>query len=130
MSNSSIGPIYRTLSGATTQSESEPGSNGSEGVLRIHQSSSISGASVSDCLVSQPGHSLDRVSYPSVKLQSEYSTAQADWTICYQVFLSNTNNFYGSKESYRMLIIFKQIYLTPREDANLYLRYESDWTWE
>ena len=33
MSNSSIQPIDRTLSGATTLGQNEPGSNGSEGVL-------------------------------------------------------------------------------------------------
>ena len=38
------------------------GSNGNKGVLRIPQSSSITGGSPSDCLVSYPGHSL-RESY-------------------------------------------------------------------
>ena len=37
---------------------SGPGSDGSEGVLRIPQSSSTAGISLSDCLVSYPGHSL------------------------------------------------------------------------
>ena len=58
MSNSSVWPIDRTLSGATTQGQSGPGSNGNESVLRISESSSISGASLSDCLMSYPGHSL------------------------------------------------------------------------
>ena len=40
---------------------SGPGSDGNEGVLRIPQCSSITGASPSDCLVSYPGHSLGRV---------------------------------------------------------------------
>ena len=44
MSNSSIWPIDRTLSGATTPGQSWPGSNGNEGVLRIPQSSNITGA--------------------------------------------------------------------------------------
>ena len=35
-----------------------PGRNGNEGVLRIPQSSSITGTSPSDCLVSYPEHSL------------------------------------------------------------------------
>ena len=35
MSNSSIWPIDKTLSGATTPGQSGPGSNGSDGVLRI-----------------------------------------------------------------------------------------------
>ena len=36
----------------------KPGSDGTEGVLRIPQSSSIAGTSLSDCLVSYTGHSL------------------------------------------------------------------------
>ena len=35
MSNSSIWPIDRTLSSATTPDKSEPGSDGNEGVLHI-----------------------------------------------------------------------------------------------
>ena len=58
MWNSSIRPIDRTLSGATTPDQSGPGSEGNEGVLRIPQSSSITGASASDGLVSYPGHLL------------------------------------------------------------------------
>ena len=45
MSFSSILCIDRTLSGATTLSQSGPGSNSSEGVLHIPQSSSITGTS-------------------------------------------------------------------------------------
>ena len=47
-----------TLSGTTTQGQSVPGSNGNEGVLCIPQSSSITGTSPSDYLVSCPGYSL------------------------------------------------------------------------
>ena len=54
MSNSSIRPI----SGATTPGQSEPVSDDHEGVLCIPQSSIITGASPSDCLVSYPGYSL------------------------------------------------------------------------
>ena len=75
---SSIYPINRTLSGATTPGQSGPGSDGNKGVLHIPQSSSITGASPSDCLVSYPGHPL-RESYTSVEIQSGYSTAPADW---------------------------------------------------
>ena len=52
MSNSFIWPIDRALSGATTPSHSEPGSDGNEGAFHIPQSSSIIGASPSDCLKS------------------------------------------------------------------------------
>ena len=58
---SSIWPIDRALSGATTPDQSWPGSDGNEGVLRIPQSSSITGTSTSDCLISYPGHLLGGV---------------------------------------------------------------------
>ena len=51
------------LSGATTLGQSGPGNNDNEGVLYTPQSSSITGASPSDCLVSYPGHSFDAESY-------------------------------------------------------------------
>ena len=55
---SSIWPIDRILSGATTPGQSGPGSDGSERVLCIPQSSRNTGISPSDCLVSYLGHSL------------------------------------------------------------------------
>ncbi len=58
---SSIWPINRTLSGATPPGQSEPESDGNEDVLHIPQSSSIVGASPSDCLMSYLGHSLGGV---------------------------------------------------------------------
>ena len=79
MPNSSIWPIYRTLSGATTLGQNEPGSDGNEGLLCIPQSSSITGASPSDCWVLYLGHSLGE-SYPLPEMQSVYLTAQAYWT--------------------------------------------------
>ena len=57
MSNSSIWPIDVTLSGTTTLSNCGPGSNGSEGVICIPQSSRTE-ASPSDSLVLYPGHWL------------------------------------------------------------------------
>ena len=63
-----------TLSDATKPSQSRPRSHGNEGVLDIHQSSSITETSQLDCLVSYPGHSLEE-SYPSAEMQSVYSTA-------------------------------------------------------
>ena len=51
---SSIWSIDRTLSGATIPGQSEPGSNGNEGVLCIPQGSSITETSPSDCLMSYP----------------------------------------------------------------------------
>ena len=67
--STSIWPIDRTLSGATTPGQSGPWSDGNERVLHIP------GTSPSDYLVSYLGHS----SYPSAKKQSVYSTAPADW---------------------------------------------------
>ena len=52
MSNSTIWPIDRTISGATTPCQSGPGSNVNDGVYYIPQSSSITEAWPSDCLVS------------------------------------------------------------------------------
>ena len=64
-------------SGAITPSQSEPGSDGNEGVLQIPQSSSITGTSPSDCFVLYPAHSLAGRS--SREKQSVHSTATADW---------------------------------------------------
>ena len=66
---SSIGLIDRTLSGATTPGQSEPGSNGNEGVLSIPQSSGINGTSPSDCLVSY----LEHLFRESLTPQQRYS---------------------------------------------------------
>ena len=54
---SSIWPIDRTLSGTTTPGQSGPGSDGNEEVLRISQSSSMTGTSPSYYVVSYPGYS-------------------------------------------------------------------------
>ena len=62
----------RTLSGVTTLGQSEPGSDGNEEVLCIAQNSIITRTSPSDCLMGE-GY------YPSVEMQSVYSTALADW---------------------------------------------------
>ena len=51
-------PIDGTLSGASIQVQSRPGSDGSEGILRISQSYDITEALSSDCFVSYAGHSL------------------------------------------------------------------------
>ena len=80
----SIWPIDRALSGATALGQSGPGSDGNKGVLHIPQSSTITGALLSDCLVSYPGQSLGGGGgrpYPYTEVQSVYSTAPADWTI-------------------------------------------------
>ena len=70
--------MYRTVSGATTWSRSGPGSDGSEGVLRISYNSDITGVLPSDCLISYP-RPLSELSNPSSEMDSVYSTAPADW---------------------------------------------------
>ena len=77
---SSIWRIDRTLSDATIPGQSRPGSDGTEEVLLILQTSSTAEASPSNCLVSYPGHSFGK-SYPSAEMQSMYSTVPADWAI-------------------------------------------------
>ena len=74
---SSIWSIDRTLSGPTTPGHSGLVSDGNKGGLRIPQSSSITAVSLSDCLLSYPGH-LSGKSYPSTEMQLVYYTALAD----------------------------------------------------
>ena len=71
------------LSGVTALGQSEPVSNGNEGVLHIPQSSSITGTSPSDCLMSHLGHLLEWGSYPSAEKMSGYSTAPSERTRIY-----------------------------------------------
>ena len=61
ISSNSIWPIDSALSDATTPRQSGTGSDDNEGELHIPQSSSITGTSPSDCLLSYPGHSLGGV---------------------------------------------------------------------
>ena len=55
----SIWPMDMTLLDVTTPGQSGHGNNGNEEVLCIPQSSSITGPSPSDCLVSYLGQSLE-----------------------------------------------------------------------
>ena len=59
-------------------SQSGSGSNGNEGALHIPQSSSITGTSSSNCLVSYPGRSLGET-YNLAEVNLMYSAAPADW---------------------------------------------------
>ena len=69
-----------TLSGATTLSQGGPGSDGSDGVLSIPQSFSITGA-FTIRLFSVISRTLIGESYPSAEKQSVYSTAPTNWAI-------------------------------------------------
>ena len=71
MTSSYIWHIDRTLSGVTTPSQREPGSNDNEEVLYILKSSSITGTSPSD------GTLVGGGAYPSAEMQLVYSTAPA-----------------------------------------------------
>ena len=77
MPNSSIWRTDRNISVATTPGQSQPGRDGNKRLLRIPQSSCITGASPSDCLVLYPGHSLGK-SHLSADMQSVYSAAPTD----------------------------------------------------
>ena len=68
-----------TLTDTTTPSQGGPGSNSSEGVLRIPQSSRTEDSPL-DGLVSYSRHTLGMggMSCPSVEMQSAYYTAPAD----------------------------------------------------
>ena len=76
---SSIWLTDRILSGATTLTQSGPGSESNESLFRIPQSSSIIENLLSDCWVSYQETSWWEVSYPSAEMQSIYSSAPADW---------------------------------------------------
>ena len=89
MSNNSIWPIDRILSGAPTPGQSGPGSDGNEGVLCIPQSTSITVASQSDCSVSYPRYPFGEY-YPSAEMQSVYSAAPADWATGHVLGRSHT----------------------------------------
>ena len=58
MKNGFIWHIGRNLSGATSPGQIDPGSDGNEDVLCISLSSSVTGASISDSLMSYTGHLL------------------------------------------------------------------------
>ena len=82
MLNSCIWAIDMTLSGATTPGQIQSGSNGNERVVNIPKHSRT-GVTPLDSLMSYTGHSLQGgdLSYPSVGMQSVYSTAPANWTL-------------------------------------------------
>ena len=80
-------PSIGALSSATTPGQSGPGSDSTEGVHRIPQSSRITGTSPSDCLVSYTGLSFGGWSYPSAEVQSVYSTAPVDWEIYIYIYI-------------------------------------------
>ena len=107
---SSIWPIERTLSGATTPGPNGPGSDGNEGVLHIPQSSSITGASLSVCLVSYPGHSLEG-SYPFAEKQWVYSTVPANRAIHILGALKSDTHTHIHTHTHTHTCIYMYIYM-------------------
>ena len=74
-----------TLSDVTTPGQIGPWSDSNEGVLRIPQSSSITGVSPSDCFLSYQGDSLGGGLTP-LQRGSQYTLcASADWAMCFYV---------------------------------------------
>ena len=78
MPNISIWPIDKTLSGATTLSQSGPGSNGYEKEFHFPQTFET-GASPSDGLCQIQDTIWGRDLTPLQRLQSVYSTAPVEW---------------------------------------------------
>ena len=95
-----ISSIDRTLSGATSPGQSRPGSDGNKGVLRIPQSSSVTGTSPSDCLVSYPGDSL-RASDPSAEMYRVFNTPsrQSNWDLCKRLKFDDIIKFTNQNRS-------------------------------
>ena len=103
----SIWPIDRTLSGATTPGQSEPGGDSNEEVLRITQSPNITGISPWDCLVLYTGDLLVG-SYPSAEMQSVYSTTPADWARIF-FMMKFEKHFVEYIKQRNLSVIFKKI---------------------
>ena len=79
--NCFIWHIDGILTGTTTLGQRRPRSNDNEGVLHIPKSSRT-GISLSDGLMSYPGHLLGgERSYHSAHMQSECSAAPVDWVL-------------------------------------------------
>ena len=79
---SSILPIARAPSGATTPGQCRTGSGRNEGVFHIPQSSSITGTLLSDWLTLYPGHLLGE-SYLPLEVQAMYSTEPSRLSNCW-----------------------------------------------
>ena len=88
----SIWPIDSTWSGATTLGQSGSGSDANEGVLRIPQSCSITGALPSDYFVSYPGYSFGRGVLP-LRREEVRVFYSPDWANYWEAFFSPHNLF-------------------------------------
>ena len=97
---SSIWPIDRTLSCASTPNQNGAGSNGNEVTFHIPKSFSVTWNSPSDCWAWYPGHSFE-VCYTSAKKKSVYFTAPADKLFMFHRTVWQKYNYTSSSSSYR-----------------------------
>ena len=112
----SFWPTDRTVSDATTRSQSGSRNDDNEEVLRIPQSSSITVTSRSDCFVLYLGYSLVG-SYPSAEMQSVYSTAPADWAIWYRWCEVLPCKFEAHGQKWLSTVTYRHDALSTRNDV-------------
>ena len=86
----------RALSDSTTPIQSVPGNDDNEGVLRIPWSSSITGTSPSDRVVSYAGHSLGGGILPHCREAVDVFYSLADWAIIKSWRSAQTPTLHGS----------------------------------
>ena len=121
MWNSSILTIDRTLSGATTPGQSGPRSNEKGEFLRLPQSSSITGASPSDCLVSYTGHSFGRYLTPLQRCNRCILLPQLTRLFNLWVFIPEvTGNFHCSSSENKCLQLFMILRIILADLNSLY----------
>ena len=89
---------------ATTPSQSGPGSTRNKRVLCSHQSSSITGASLSDCWMSYLGYSLGETC-PTAEKLSVYSTPPADWVMMEGLLVLAVNLIQPSEPNQRQVSV-------------------------
>ena len=123
MSNSSIRPIDTTLLGATTPSQSRPGNNDNEGILYIPQSSSITGASRPDCLVSYPVHSWREVLLFSRDTVGVFYNPSRQGILHFWLYCSR--NYFLYKTLVEITVGFVFVLSFPRQSLEINLFHDS-----
>ena len=121
MSNSSTWPTDRTLSGTTTLSQSGPGSDGNELVLCIPQSSSITRALTSECLMSYPRYWLvKRGSYPPAEnkpIRKSFKKRWLSFITCIRIF----SEIQWGTSSWTKKMTLKGFHYYQRQTSRIYL---------
>ena len=99
------------------------------GAMAIKRYSAFPAASLSDCLVSYPGHSLGE-SYSSADMQSVYSTTPTDWDILisdrttnsiFYLLVRTYENYCLKKQSKFCYILGNSIFSTYQDDDQIYI---------